>query len=40
LIGFELNASVDVSKRSVKIIRPTFNLFKKSDPIDENFQKK
>jgi len=29
LVGFELNASVDLSKRSVKIIRPTFNLFKK-----------
>lgn len=29
LIGFELNASVDLSKRSVKIIRPNFNLFKK-----------
>ncbi|GAB1463270.1 YihY/virulence factor BrkB family protein [Pedobacter sp.] len=28
LIGFELNASVDLSKRSVKIIRPNFNLFK------------
>lgn len=28
LIGFELNASVDISKRSVKIIRPNFNLFK------------
>ncbi|KRT13590.1 ribonuclease BN [Pedobacter ginsenosidimutans] len=40
LIGFELNASVDVSKRSVKIIRPTFNLFKKSEPIEENIQKK
>jgi len=40
LIGFELNASVDVSKRSVKIIRPTFNLFKKTDPIEENIQKK
>ncbi|RZL69183.1 MULTISPECIES: YihY/virulence factor BrkB family protein [Pedobacter] len=40
LIGFELNASVDVSKRSVKIIRPTFNLFKKSDPIEGNIQKK
>ncbi|WP_316829590.1 YihY/virulence factor BrkB family protein [Pedobacter aquatilis] len=40
LIGFELNASVDVSKRSVKIIRPTFNLFKKSDPIEENISKK
>lgn len=34
LIGFELNASVDLSKRSVKIIRPNFNLFKSksSDP--------
>jgi len=40
LIGFELNASVDVSKRSVKIIRPTFNLFKKTAPIEENMTKK
>ena len=40
LIGFELNASVDVSKRSVKIIRPNYNLFKKSDPIDENIHRK
>lgn len=30
LIGFELNASVDLSKRSVKIIKPNFNLFKKT----------
>lgn len=35
LIGFELNASVDLSKRSVKIIRPNFNLFKKK-PADQN----
>jgi len=34
LIGFELNASVDVSKRSVKIIRTNFNLFKK--PIENS----
>ena len=40
LIGFELNASVDVSKRSVKIVRPAFNLFKKTAPIDGNLQKK
>ncbi|KLT64193.1 MULTISPECIES: YihY/virulence factor BrkB family protein [Pedobacter] len=40
LIGFELNASVDVSKRSVKIIRPTFNLFKKSAPIEDDLHKK
>ncbi|WP_131539854.1 YihY/virulence factor BrkB family protein [Pedobacter nototheniae] len=39
LIGFELNASVDVSKRSVKIIRPNFNLFKKSARIEENLKK-
>lgn len=30
LIGFELNASVDISKRSVKIIKQPFNLFKKA----------
>lgn len=29
LLGFELNASVDLSKRSIKIIRQPFNLFKK-----------
>jgi membrane protein len=40
LVGFELNASVDVSKRSVKIIKPNFNLFKKSTPVEENLQKK
>ncbi|RZK48477.1 MAG: YihY/virulence factor BrkB family protein [Pedobacter sp.] len=32
LIGFELNASVDLSKRSVKIIKPTFNTLKESNP--------
>lgn len=31
LIGFELNASVDLSKRSIKIIKTNFNLFKKQD---------
>jgi len=30
LIGFELNASVDLSKRSIKIIKQPFNLFKKA----------
>lgn len=29
LLGFELNASVDLSRRSVKIIKQPFNLFKK-----------
>lgn len=32
LVGFELNASVDLSKRSVKIIKPNFNMFKRSAP--------
>lgn len=40
LVGFELNASVDLSKRSVKIIRPNFNLFKKDVPAEETFKKK
>ncbi|RZL15583.1 MAG: YihY/virulence factor BrkB family protein [Pedobacter sp.] len=35
LVGFELNASVDLSKRSVKIIRPTFNTFKKPEPEEK-----
>lgn len=39
LIGFELNASVDLSKRSVKIIRPNFNLFKKTMPVEEKLEK-
>lgn len=39
LIGFELNASVDLSKRSVKIIRPNFNLFKKTMPAEEKLEK-
>ena len=28
LIGFELNASLDLSKRSIKIVKPSFNSFK------------
>jgi len=39
LVGFELNASVDLSKRSVKIIRPTFNLFKKNKPAEEKYER-
>jgi membrane protein len=40
LLGFELNASVDLSKRSVKIIRTNFNLFKKNQQIEENLTRK
>jgi membrane protein len=34
LIGFELNASVDLSKRNIRIVKPRFNTFrnKKTDP--------
>jgi len=39
LIGFELNASVDLSKRSVKIIKPNFNLFKKPTSTPHNSEK-
>ena len=39
LVGFELNASVDLSKRSVKIIRPNFNIFKKAAPIEDKLEK-
>jgi membrane protein len=40
LVGFELNASVDLSKRSVKIIRPNFNLFKKTAPAANKLEEK
>lgn len=40
LIGFELNASVDLSKRSVKIIKPNFNVFKKPTAPEENLKRK
>ena len=39
LIGFELNASVDLSKRSVKIIKPNFNMFKKPGSTPQNSEK-
>lgn len=39
LIGFELNASVDITKRSVKIIKPRFNVFKKPTTPAENARK-
>lgn len=32
LIGFELNASVDLSKRTVRIAKPQFNTFKPKKP--------
>ncbi len=38
LLGFELNASIDLSKRSIKIVKPRFNSFK-AEPAESNFQK-
>jgi membrane protein len=31
LIGFELNASIDLSKRTIKIVKPKFNTFKSKE---------
>ena len=39
LIGFELNASIDLSKRSIKIVKPRFNTFK-DEPVQEILQKR
>jgi len=39
LVGFELNASIDLSKRSVKIIKPNFNVFKKATSVEGNLHK-
>lgn len=39
LVGFELNASIDLSKRSIKIIKPRFNSFK-SLPVHDKPEKK
>jgi membrane protein len=39
LVGFDLNASIDLSKRSIKIIKPRFNSFK-SVPAEEKLDKK
>jgi membrane protein len=38
LIGFEFNASIDLSKRSIKIVKPNFNSFKA--PVDEKLESK
>ena len=35
LIGFELNASIELSKRSIKIVKPKFNTFRTSPHAKE-----
>jgi len=39
LLGFELNASVDLSKKSIRIVKPVFNRFK-NEPAEEKLEKK
>lgn len=39
LVGFELNASIDLSKRSIRIVKPRFNSFK-SEPVEEKLERK
>ncbi len=40
LVGFELNASIDLSKRSIRIVKPKFNTFKPAPPIEEKLESK
>lgn len=39
LVGFELNASIDLSKRSIRIVKPRFNSFK-NEPVEERLERK
>lgn len=39
LVGFELNASIDLSKRSIRIVKPQFNSFK-NEPVEEKLEQK
>ncbi len=39
LVGFELNASIDLSKRSIRIVKPQFNTFKTA-PVEEKLEGK
>jgi len=39
LVGFELNASIDLSKRSIKIVKPSYNSFK-NEAVEEKLERK
>lgn len=39
LVGFELNASIDLSKRSIRIVKPQFNSFK-NESVEEKLKRK
>jgi len=40
LVGFELNASIDLSKRSIRIVKPQFNTFKPPPPVENKLESK
>lgn len=40
LVGFELNASIDLSKRSIRIVKPKFNTFKAAPLIEGKLESK
>ncbi|WP_028297231.1 YihY/virulence factor BrkB family protein [Olivibacter sitiensis] len=40
LLGFELNASIMLSKNSIKIVKPRFNSFKSDDKVQDKLIKK
>ncbi|WP_423146136.1 YihY/virulence factor BrkB family protein [Rubrolithibacter danxiaensis] len=39
LLGFELNASIDLSKRSIKVVKPRFNTFK-NQPVEGKYERR
>ena len=39
LVGFELNASIDLSKRTIKIVKPKYNKFKQKNAAIANQQR-
>lgn len=39
LIGFELNAAIELSKRSIKIVKPRFNSFRSNKPKEERIKR-
>jgi len=39
LIGFELNAAIELSKRSIKIVKPRFNSFKTNSNVEERLKR-
>lgn len=39
LIGFELNAAIQLSKKSIKIVKPRFNSFKRQDQEEDRLKR-